>query len=100
MDERDAIESGEPIDRPPIYRIVLIAFLVWSSHFIVSYGAALIFPEQAIARWIAGAAMLLAFAALVVRARRPGWMRDPMALGALGLALAGIIFGTLPAVVG
>ena len=88
------------MDRPAIYRTFLIAFLAWSAHFIVSYGAVLIFPGQGMARIIAILAGLVALAVLIVLARRLAVPRSPLALGALGIAGAGIVFGTFPAVVG
>ena len=100
MSEAKNKEIGEPIDRPSIYRPLLIAFLIWSAHFAVSYGGVLLFPANGIARIIAIVACLVAIAALLVQVRRLPVPRSPLVLGALGLAGAGIIFGTLPAVVG
>jgi|TARA_Y100000815_G_scaffold30822_1_gene25729 hypothetical protein len=93
-------EIGEPIDRPSIYRTLLIAFVIWSAHFAVSYAGVLIFPNDGIARIIAIVAGLIAIAALLVQVRRLPAPRSPLALGALGLAGAGVIFGTFPALVG
>ena len=93
-------EPGEPIDRPPIYRALLIAFAIWAAHFAISYGAVLVFPGQAIARIVAVAAGLAALAVLVAQARRSARPRSSLALGALGLAGAAIVFGTFPAIVG
>ena len=93
-------EPGDPIERRSEYRTLVAAFAIWAAHFIISYGAVLIFPEQPIARWIAVAAMMAATGALIGWARRLDKPRSPFALGALGLALAGIVFGTFPAFVG
>ena len=46
-------EIGEPIDRPSIYRTLLIAFVIWSAHFAFSYAGVLVFPDDGIARIIA-----------------------------------------------
>ena len=100
MSEAKNSEIGEPIDRPSIYRTLLIAFVIWSAHFAISYTGVLVFPDDGIARIIAIGAGLIAIAALlrqVLRLRAP---RSPLALGSLGLAGAGVIFGTFPAIVG
>lgn len=93
-------EQGQPIDRPPVYRTMLVAFLVWSAHFAVSYGGVLVFPEGGIARIIAIIACLVALGALLLQLRKLPRPRSPLALGALGIAGAGIIFGTFPAIIG
>jgi len=93
-------ELGEPIDRPSIYRTLLIAFLIWSAHFAASYAGVLVFPDDGRARIVAIGAGLIAIAALLVQVRRLPAPRSSLALGALGLAGAGIIFGTFPAIVG
>ena len=93
-------EPGDPIDRPPVYRTLLIAFATWAAHFSVSYGAVLVFPGQAIAQIVAVVAGLAALAVLVLQARRSSRPRSSLALGALGLAGAAIVFGTFPAIVG
>lgn len=94
------VEPGDPIERRGEYRTLIAAFAIWGAHFSASYGAVLIFPEQQIARWIAIAAMIVAAAALIARGWRLSKPRSPLVLGALGLALAGIVFGTFPAFVG
>ena len=94
------VERGEPIERPANYRTLIFAFAVWAAHFIISYGAVLIFPGHPAARWIAAAALLLAVLVLVLWARRLARPRSPLALGAMGLALAGVVFGTIPAFIG
>lgn len=94
------VERGEPIERPPVYRTLIFAFAIWAAHFIASYGAVLIFPEQAIARWIAVAALVMAAGALTFWTWRLGPSRAPPALAAVGLAMAGIVLGTFPALVG
>ena len=100
MSEAKNKEIGEPIDRPSIYRTLLIAFVIWSAHFAVSYAGVLVFPDDGRARIIAIGAGLIAIAALLVQVRRLPAPRSSLALGALGLAGAGIIFGTFPAIVG
>ena len=100
MSEAKNNELGEPIDRPSIYRTLLIAFLIWSAHFALSYAGVLVFPDDGMARIIALSAGLIAIAALVVQVRRLPAPRSPLALGALGLGAAGVIFGTFPAIVG
>ena len=100
MSEAKNSEIGEPIDRPSIYRTLLIAFVIWSAHFAVSYAGVLVFPDDGIARIIAIGAGLIAIAALLVQVRRLPAPRSPLALGALGLAGAGVIFGNFPALVG
>ncbi len=93
-------EPGDPIDRPPVYRALLIAFMTWAAHFSVSYGAVLVFPGETIARIVALVAGLAALAVLVAQARKSARPRSSLALGALGLAAAAIVFGTFPAIVG
>lgn len=93
-------ESGDPIDRPPVYRALLIAFAIWAAHFSISYGAVLVFPGEAIARIIAVVAGLAALAVLVAQARGSARPQSSLALGAFGLAAAAIVFGTFPAIVG
>ena len=94
------VEDEQPIDDPAVLRTALFAFAVWTAHFMVAYGAALIFPEQALARGIAGAALVVAAAALVWRAQRMKTPRAKLALAAIGIAFVAIVFGTFPAVVG
>jgi len=94
------VERGEPIERQGQYRTLVAAFAIWAAHFAISYGAVLIFPGQPLARWIAIAAMIGAGGAVITWGRRLDKPRSPLALGALGLALAGIVFGTFPALVG
>ena len=93
-------EKGPAIDRPVIYRGLLFAFGVWGAHFIVAYGAALIFPGLALARWIALAATVMAVAVLLLAAHRYGRRAGRLGLLTLALALAAVFFGTLPAVIG
>ncbi|WP_370177737.1 hypothetical protein [Alteriqipengyuania sp.] len=98
MGEDAGAEGGQPIDRPSIYRTLVLAFAVWALHFMIAYGAVLVFPGQAIARWIAVAAGIVACAGLLFWARR--LPRASLAFGAIGLAVAAIILGTFPAIVG
>ena len=93
-------ESGDPIDRAPVYRALLIAFAIWAAHFSISFGAVLVFPGEAIARIIAVVAGLAALAVLVAQARGSARPQSSLALGAFGLAAAAIVFGTFPAIVG
>lgn len=65
-----------------------------------SYAGVLIFPGSPVARLIAIVALIAAAAALAIRGMRLAKPRPPVALGALGLALASIVFGTFPALVG
>lgn len=93
-------EHGDPIDHPAIYRTLIFAFAVWAGHFALSYGAVLIFPEQAIARWIAGLGFLIAAGILAWWTLRIEAPRPVLLLGTVGIALAAIAFGTFPAIVG
>lgn len=100
MVERQEGESGDPIDRPAIYRTLVFAFSIWTAHFLVSYAAVLVFPGQLIARVLAIGAGIAALSALVWKGRKLPRPRSPVAFGALGLAVAGVAFGTFPAVIG
>lgn len=91
-------EPDQPIDRPAVYRVLIGAFAVWALHFIVAYGAALIFPGQAIARWVAIAAMVLAIALLLMVARNYRRATGAVGMAAAGIAIAAIMLGTLPAI--
>jgi sensor c-di-GMP phosphodiesterase-like protein len=64
-------------------------------HFLVAYGAALIFPGQTIVLWVALAAFIGALAALAWLWLRK--IRTP--LGSLAIAIAGlfVVYDTLPA---
>lgn len=94
------VEQGEPIEQPAVYRSLVFAFAVWAAHFMLSYGAALVFPGQVLARWIAILALPAALAALFLWSRRLDKPRPFLALAALGLSAISILFGTLPAFVG
>lgn len=100
MFEQREDESGDAIDRPAIYRTLVFAFGVWSAHFLVSYGAVLIFPGQPIARFLAVGGGIAALAALAWKGQKLPRPRPPIALGALGLAVAAVAFGTFPALIG
>ena len=93
-------DPGDPIERPDNYRTLVFAFAVWAAHFAGSYAGVLISPGQSIARWIAFAALAAATAALALKARSLARPRPRLALLALGIALAAIVFGTFPAIVG
>lgn len=87
-----------PIDQNRTWNTVLLAFAIWAAHFVAAYGAALIFPGQAIVLWIALAAFVGALVALVWL-----WLRRTRTpLGTLAVALAGlfVVFDTLPALLG
>ncbi len=77
------------------------ALAIWSGHFIVAWLVSIIFPGQPIARWIALALSILAFAALYLlwsrRSRPP--LRSVAGLG-IALSTAGVAFDTMPALVG
>lgn len=94
------VEDEEPIDDPAALRTALFAFAIWTAHFMVTYGAALIFPEQVLVRWIALAALVVAVAALGRRVWRIARPRAKLELAATGIAFVAIVFGTFPAVVG
>jgi hypothetical protein len=93
-------ESGQPIDRPAVYRGLTLAFAVWAAHFVVAYGAALILPGVSAARWIAIGATVIAAGVIAVAALRYRAQTTPLGPAAAALALAAILFGTLPAVIG
>ncbi|MXP41397.1 hypothetical protein GRI75_07045 [Altererythrobacter soli] len=87
-----------PIDQDRTWNTVLLAFAIWSAHFLVAYGGALIFPGQAMVLWIALAAFVGALVALMWL-----WLRRTRTpLGTLAVALAGlfVVFDTLPALLG
>lgn len=84
-----------PIDQDRTWNTVLLAFVIWSVHFLVAYGAALIFPGERIVLWIALAAFLGALAALVWLWRRR--TRTPLGTLAVGLAGLFVVYDTLPA---
>ena len=94
------VEPGAPIDGPAVYRSFAFAFAVWATHFAVAYGAALVFPGEAIARWIAGGALVVTLAVLIVAFRRYRARGGRFSLAAAGLAIGAIVLGTLPAIVG
>lgn len=93
-------EQGDPIEQPAIYRTLLVAFGIWAAHFIISYGAALIFPGEPLARWIAVGALIAAIIALAVWTLRLKPAPPHLALAAVALSLAAIVLGTFPAFVG
>lgn len=100
MAEPAAENPQEAIDRPLIYRTLLLAFLVWAAHFAVSYGAVLVFPGHPAARIIAVCAGLIALAFLAWWAAKLPRPRSSLAVGMLGLSAASVVLGTFPAIVG
>ncbi|MGN3975440.1 hypothetical protein [Tsuneonella sp. SYSU-LHT278] len=80
--------------------MLVFAFTVWALHFAVSYGAALVFPGLAIARWITGGALVAGIAALTVALIRYRVEGGAIGVAAAGLAAAAMAFGTFPAIVG
>lgn len=83
------------------WRTLSLALVIWSGHFIAVWLVSIIFPGQAIARWIAVALSVLSFAALYLlwsRKRRPA-IRSVAGLG-IALAAVGVAFDTMPAIIG
>jgi hypothetical protein len=89
-----------PIDQNRTWLTVLLAFVIWSAHFIAVYAAGLIFPGEMVVLWIALAACVAALAALVWLWVRPAGVRTP--LGMLAIVLSGlfVVYDTLPALLG
>ena len=78
-----------------------LSLSVWAAHFTALWSVSSIFPEQALARWLAVALTIAAFAALYGIARsRP--VRTVFSIPGLGLALSGVAaaFTALPALIG
>ncbi|WP_375290782.1 hypothetical protein [Qipengyuania sp.] len=100
MAEPASDHADEAIDRPAIYRTLLLAFLVWAAHFTVSYGAVLVFPGQPAARIITVVAGIGALAVLAWWGFGLPHPRSSLAAGMIGLAAAAVVFGTFPALVG
>jgi hypothetical protein len=94
------VEDEEPIDHRSVISNAIFAFALWTAHFMVAYGAALIFPEQVMARWIAIATLVAAVVALVWRFKKIAEPRPRLAIAAIGISLIAIVFGTFPAFVG
>lgn len=83
------------------WRTLAVALAIWSGHFMVAWLISIIFPGQPIARWLALALSVLAFAALYLlwsRRSRP----SVQSVAGLGIALstAGVAFDTMPAIIG
>ena len=79
----------------------VLALALWAAHFSLLWAASSIFPDQAVARWIAVVLTVAAFALLWwlwVRGGRASVTSIP-GLGIV-LAGAGVAFGVLPAIVG
>lgn len=78
-----------------------LALSVWAAHFMTLWGVSSVFPEQALARWIAVALTIAALATLYgIARRRP--VKTMISIPGLGLALSGVatVFTALPAVIG
>lgn len=77
------------------------ALAVWLAHFTLLWGASIVFPDQAAARWIALGVTIAALAGLAWL-----WFARRIALApsvpALGVAMAtlAILFGAVPPIVG
>jgi len=83
------------------WRTLAAAMAVWTAQFTILWVASIVFPGQALARWIALPCTLLAagtLAWLYLRARRPALLTTP-GLG-LAIAAAGTLFNALPPLVG
>ncbi len=78
-----------------------LALSVWAAHFSLLWAASVVFPGGAAARWIALGVTLAAVAGLVWLALR-GRVASPLSAAGLGIgiAAAGVAFGSLPALVG
>ncbi|MFC4254757.1 hypothetical protein GRI97_04925 [Altererythrobacter xixiisoli] len=81
-------------------RTIAAAFILWTAHFMIAYGAEQIAPGSMAARWIAPIAALASFAILALCWRRLG--SNGSNVVRLGLAISGvaIAFQTMPAIVG
>lgn len=80
---------------------LIAALMVWTAHFGAVWGASIIFPGQAIARWLALVFTIAAGAALAglwLRAGKPGIT----SVGGISLAIAAgaTAFDAMPALVG
>lgn len=78
-----------------------LALAVWAVHFLLLWAASIVFPDRPAARWIAAILTLPALGAMWWLWRRGGvasWVSIP-GLG-IALAVAGILFSLLPAIVG
>lgn len=87
------------------WAILLGGLVVWAAHFFAAYLAASLFPGSDSARWMTGAATLVALAAdgaiLLSALRLPGgeleaWIRRFGAIGA-GLSFVAVLWQGLPA---
>lgn len=93
-------ETGLPIHRRAVYRVLVFSFAIWALHFAVAYGAALVFPGQVAARWVAVGALGIAVAVLGFAVRRLRAQTGAIGLAAMALAIGAMVFGTLPAIIG
>ena len=85
------------------------AFSIWFAHFLLIYAAALIWPDQALAKVAAAVATLLALGLLALLFR---WLRSVHAggaqtafarrfgMGSLFIATAATVFDAVPALIG
>jgi len=78
-----------------------LALILWTAHFMILWGASIIFPGHALARWIALAVTLAALGALVWL-WRASKVRSVFSVPGLGIAVAGagVVFDALPALIG
>ncbi|PIW55386.1 MAG: hypothetical protein COW16_06080 [Sphingomonadales bacterium CG12_big_fil_rev_8_21_14_0_65_65_10] len=78
-----------------------LALCVWAAHFLLLWAASIVFPDQPVARWIAAILTLPALGAMWWLCRRgdvTSWVSIP-GLG-ITIAVVGILFSLLPAIVG
>lgn len=83
------------------WRTLALAFTIWTAHFMAVWSVSIIFPAQAIARWIAVALTLAAFAALfAVWKRARDAQHSRWTDLAVAIAAGAVAFDTLPALIG
>lgn len=81
-------------------RTIALAFILWTGHFIIAYGAEQIGPGSMPARWIPPLAALACFAILALGWRRLGPHGSNVVRLGLAMSAMAIAFQTLPAIVG
>lgn len=88
---------SEPLD----WKAITLAFVVWTAHFSVLWGASSALPGEPSARWIALAATIAGLAALAWLWRSRS-RNGPQAIPRLAHGLSGLamLFGALPALLG